>query len=266
VNLIQRTARACRGIAAELRNSSRALGGRRPTYAADILASRLLAVTRWVPSNNELRTVISREGITIHYRRNRGDIQSVREVYLDDVYRLPDNLRPRTLVDLGANIGLVSTLYARRYDLARVVAVEPVPANVEVLRHNLKANRVRAEVVEAAVGPQPRRARFVLSEASNLGHLGEDGDLEVPVVTMPALLAKLGGRTDLLKIDVEGGEGALLVGADVSWLDNVHAIIAEIHPDRVDYEEIVKAVTSRGFRYHPAGSLWPTSMDMFLRD
>jgi hypothetical protein len=83
---------------------------------------------------------------------------------------------------------------------------------------------------------------------------------------MPALLAKAGGRADLLKIDIEGGEGALFLGADVSWLDNVHAIIAEIHPDRVDEEEIVKAVTSRGFRYHRAGSLWPTSMDMFLRD
>jgi FkbM family methyltransferase len=265
MNFLQRIARASRGISSELGRNSRALGPDRGRYATDILASRVLALTRRIPSYDQIRTVTSRDGSTIHYRRNRGDIQSVREIYLDDSYRLPSTLWPRTFIDLGANIGLVSTLYSRRYSLQKVIAVEPVPGNVLLLGQNMAANSVPAQVISAAVGPRPGRARFVVSAASNLGHIGDEGELVVDVVTMPSLLKMLGGDADLVKLDIEGGEGPLLLESDVSWLARVGAVIAEIHPVLVDYEQIVRIFTERGFTYHPSGSLWPTSMDMFIR-
>ncbi len=39
---------------------------------------------------------------------------------------------------------------------------------------------------------------------------------------------------DLLKMDIEGGEQALLTG-DTAWLSSVNAIVAEFHPSVVDY-------------------------------
>jgi len=263
---VKRTSRVYHGVTSELKQSSQALANGRGTYGADIFASRALAMTNRIPSYNRIRTVMGRDDATIHYRRNRGDIQSVREVYLEEAYRLPSTLHPRTLIDLGANIGLVAVSYARRYTLEKVVAVEPVPDNVEVLRQNLIDNAIPAEIVQAAVGPHHNRARFALAAASNLGHLGEDGELEVDVVTMPFLLSKVRGSVDVLKIDIEGGEGALLIDTDVSWLDHVGAIIMEVHPTLVDYDAIVKTITSRGFRYHPPGSVWPMTTDIFVRE
>ena len=79
---------------------------------------------------------------------------------MQEVYRLPERLRPAgVLVDLGANIGMASVWYSRRYGIDRVVAVEPVPANVAILRKNLAANSVANEIVRATVGPREARCR-----------------------------------------------------------------------------------------------------------
>jgi FkbM family methyltransferase len=121
--------------------------------------------------------------------------------------------------------------------------VEPVPANAALLRRNLDANTVPATVVEAAVGPSPGRARFVETRDSNLGRIG-DGDLKINVVSMDEVLGQVGGDVDLLKVDIEGGEQALL-GGDLDWLDQVRAMIIEFHPTLVDYQGLIGTVVSR---------------------
>ena len=73
-----------------------------------------------------------------------------------------------------------------------------------------------------------------------------------------------GGRADLVKIDIEGGEGALFEAA-CPWLDRVDAIIIELHPLAVDVRSIIQKIESSGFRYVPAGSVWAGSMDGFVR-
>jgi hypothetical protein len=68
-----------------------------------------------------------------------------------------------------------------------------------------------------------------------------------------------------VKLDIEGGEEALLTG-DRSWLRRVRCLMAEFHPDVVDYPALVKLVESEGFRYIPAGSVFPMSADTFVRN
>lgn len=211
------------------------------------------------------RTIKLRGGASISYRCNRGDIQGIREVFLDETYRLPDWCRPRTVIDLGANIGLTSLWYAGRYPLDHVIAVEPVPRNAALLRSNLLVNRVASTVVEAAVGPRGGRASFTLARESNRGQLAEGGDLEVRVVTMPELIDVLGARVNLLKMDIEGGEQDLLTQGDLGWIDEIDAIIAEFHPTLVDYPQLTETLVNKGFRYYPAQSLWFGSMDLFVR-
>jgi FkbM family methyltransferase len=247
-----------------------------------------------MPSRDCERQVTTRDGIHLVYRRNRGDIQSVREIFCDRHYRIPSSIRPRTLVDLGANIGLASVWFARRYGVERVVAVEPVGANAAIACRNLACNGVEGEVLEAAIGPSRGRVVFELADASNLGRVatgpearppapaavgagpassprGRDGAggpgeglIEVEMITMHDVLARLGAGADLVKLDIEGGEDALLQG-DVSWLDHVGAIVAELHPEVVDLGSIAERLEGRGLRHLPPSSLWPGSMAMFVR-
>lgn len=138
------------------------------------------------------RTIKLRNGVSISYRSNRGDIQGIREVFLEEAYRLPPWFRPRAIIDLGANIGLTSLWYADRYPVAHVVAVEPVPENAALLRSNLSVNSVPSTVVEAAVGPRGGRAAFTLTRESNRGHVADGAGLEVRVVTMPSAHPRAG--------------------------------------------------------------------------
>ena len=137
---------------------------------------------------------------------------------------------PRLIVDLGANVGYASVDFALRYPEARVVAVEPEPSNVEVLRRNVAGLPV--EVVEAAVWP---RAAILELEEAEIGHVGfrvREGTSSrhgVSTVTIPMLMEREGSNViDLLKIDIEGSELELL-SEEAAWLERVRAISIEFH-------------------------------------
>src|SRR4051794_5996029 len=166
MSVTARLERLARGVSHELTESHRSLGSDWKSYGTDVLAYRALGIWPGMPTADTRRVVHARDGITIQYRRNRGDIQGIREVVLDDYYGLPAGLRPRTLVDLGANIGLVAVWYAKRFGVQQVIGVEPVPGNAALARENLAANGVRGEILEAAIGPQPGKMPFTFEAAS----------------------------------------------------------------------------------------------------
>ncbi len=73
-------------------------------------------------------------------RLNGGsDLATLTEVLLDESYRLPFDLQPTTIVDAGANIGLASAYFARRFPEARIVALEPDRTNYDLMCHNVRA-------------------------------------------------------------------------------------------------------------------------------
>lgn len=239
-------------------------GGTLARHATDILLYRVMRLVK-LPSANAERTVRLKNGVEIVYRLNRGDIQGIREVWIDEAYRLPFPFEPAVVIDLGANIGLTSVFFADRYRCTQAIAVEPDPSNARLIRANFARNGVAGEVVEAAVGPMNGTGRFESNEESNLGRLALSGR-PVQIVSMPSLLARtLHGMADLVKIDIEGGEGSLL-SDDISWVQRVGAMIVEFHPTLVDYPGLVERLKATGFRYVPANSAWPGSMDAFVRD
>ena len=103
-----------------------------------------------------------RDGTRLTYRRNRGDIQAIREIWLDEVYSPPREAQGLpNVVDLGANIGFTSVYLARRLRPACIVAVEPDPENARILRRNLEQNDIHSIVIEAAVGPYDGTTGFL---------------------------------------------------------------------------------------------------------
>ena len=256
LHILQETGRAAR-VCADL-----------PSFVR--LSTDLVRYRTWPardrPFDNSERRVRFRGGVTITYRLNKGDIWSVREVWLYDVYRLPFDISPRVLVDLGGNIGLTSVWLSKRYGCERVLVVEPAAANAALARRNLADNAIPAELIEAAVGAEDGVGHFHDDDRSNQGSLGDSGR-EIPVLSMASVLGHLPAEimVDLVKVDIEGGEQELLMAPDLSWLRRVRALIFEFHPTLVDYPRLIAQVEKAGFRYYRANTVFPENMDSFLR-
>jgi FkbM family methyltransferase len=267
---IRRAAQTASAVRREIAWATRTLNSGRAGFTLDTVLFRALRLLRHLPCDNTARTLVTNDGIRISYRRNRGDIQSIREVFIDCAYTLPSGVAPETLVDLGGNIGLTTLWLARRYPtITRAIVVEPSVANCELARRNLNDNGLIAEVLMAAVAPVSGTAQFAPSRSSNLGRVvnhQRGRTVTVNTITMHEVLDRVGGHIDLLKMDIEGGEQDLLTRGDLSWLDAVDCVVAEFHPTIVDYQKLVGKIADHNFHFHPAGSLRTGSMDCFVRN
>lgn len=225
--------------------------------------SRLRIAKGW---ENAPLTISFDDGFVLHFRQNKGDLQSIREVWVEEHYSLPSTTGKRVLVDLGANIGLSSLWLARKYGLKEIIAVEPDPANFALLEKNLKQNAIDAILFQAAVGPKNGVAYFSSASCSNAGHLSDTG-VPTTVVSMESILAKLPADTmvDVLKMDIEGGEESLF-SENTDWLSRVEFIITELHPDVCDTNGVIEVGKAAGFRFLPGAGIDGKVKDQAVMD
>ena len=133
----------------------------------------------------------------------------------------------RMVWDVGANVGLYSLVASR--NAMRVIAVEPLPANIRYLERHILLNRItNVEILVAAVGGECGQGSFCAGDNRFTGHLAP-GPVEVEVVTLDLLLEKF-GPPDVIKIDVEGAEYMALQGAECCLRGNPIIFLATHSP------------------------------------
>jgi FkbM family methyltransferase len=170
-------------------------------------------------------------------RHGTTDVRMFDEIFCAHVYappaaataRLSALPGPPRVLDLGANVGLFSADAAARWPGARITAVEPDPANLTVLRRcaELNAHTHPWRVIPTAASTSATPLRFVAGEGSESheAHASElEESIEVPATDALALL----DDTDLAKIDIEGGEWAILGDPRLAGA-SVRAIVLEHH-------------------------------------
>lgn len=164
----------------------------------------------------------------------------------EDEYRLKDRKLTGWAVDVGSQIGTIAITLARTNPDLRVIAVEAVPENYELLLRNVQAagleHRVRPVHAFASQPGQERghirygyrhreeesdgylsAHRFVGNTWANLGE--PEFDVELPAISLDDIVADVGDIT-LLKIDCEGCEWAFLNSPAIG---RVQTIIGEYH-------------------------------------
>jgi len=153
------------------------------------------------------------------------------QVIVDEQYAaVADGYTAEVIVDCGANAGYASAYLLSRFPRARVVAIEPFPANAALCRRNLAPYGTRATVIEAAIWSHC--TRLVLDHVGGREwsirvravRPGEGGDIEA--IDLPSLGLK---RIDILKIDIEGSEAELFARDTDRWLPSVSNIAIEFH-------------------------------------
>lgn len=235
----------------------------------DFLLSRLLKTG--LPMGRDKSRQIEFQDWKLTYRFNRGDVQSLREVLVEEVYACELPFLPRSILDLGANIGLASLWLARRYrevpDL-QILAVEASEDNTRVAAVNFRDNAVPGEVIHAAVGKDNGEAFFAAQAASNVGRVVSSSDetsVRVPVIGIADLIARFpSGKVDLVKIDIEGSEHELLTPHS-DWLDRVRAMMIEWHDDVAPSDGMKHVLMARGFRHELLNARRQENLSLYLR-
>ena len=119
-----------------------------------------------------------------------------------------------TFVEVGANIGTTTVSAARL--MRRVIAVEPAPSNLCLLRANVAANELdNVVVVQAACSAADGSGFLHLSPTNSGDHrVAERGGIAVPLRSLDAVLAELGvDDVRFLWVDTQGHEAEVLTGA-----------------------------------------------------
>ena len=174
-------------------------------------------------------------------------------VVLDDDYGLRSLAPPpRTVVDIGANVGLFA-LHARwRFPEATIHAYEPSPQIADFARRNAAGRDILvfAEGVARASG----RARMSGSASSNLAQTRPDLTGDIVLSSFEMVIERIGRRIDLLKIDCEGAEWDFM--RDAALFAEVGAIRMEYHlvDDRslADFAALVDGIGFRVTRLLPS--------------
>jgi FkbM family methyltransferase len=186
----------------------------------------------------------------LRFQGRKEDWIAIREVLVEDEYSCIDRLFPRNaspcVLDLGANIGSFALRVFLHCPTAQVVSVEAASDTFQILKANKSANTsLNWEVLNNGVwrddGPLTLMRRGI-----SVGHRvveGAGGDA-VQGISLNTLLDRLGwDRVDLIKMDIEGGEEAVVPAArDV--LHRTRVLIIEIHSDRIDPAPLRSALRS----------------------
>lgn len=168
------------------------------------------------------------------------------------------------VVDVGANVGYMATLAALAAGPSgHVVAFEPHPEIFQVLKSNLL--RLRSHGGAAAVDGRA----VALGESAGVGALvvpdefsGNDGtahigtaaagerEIAVPIDTLDAVIGR--GTADVVKLDVEGLEAAVLRGAsEVLAGGRIQHLLFEDHAARES--EVVDILAGFGYTLFSVG-------------
>jgi FkbM family methyltransferase len=154
--------------------------------------------------------------------------------------------------DIGANLGFFSLLGAHIAGLAegRVYAFEAAPDNAKAIGVNAALNAIaNVEVLAVAVADHAGRGRLQVVDDQSWSKLVDYGEhpftervIDVELVAIDGLVAS--GRLappDVVKIDVEGAELAVLGGMRETIARHRPAIICELHDTHAAFVAFMEA-------------------------
>lgn len=186
---------------------------------------------------------------TFRFRTGTSDarfIQMLANGYEFPEYRIPVPCKPRTILDIGASIGVASIMFAQRYPGTRIFSFEPLPELFDLLNHNVAAFSNITPAPFGLVKTEYRdyfRSGYLFNRSGGgfysdgTGLFGRDGPHagveKVPVVAVPEAFDRYGIRSvDIIKIDTEGAEYDILTSIPDEILDGVTVIVGEFHGTR----------------------------------
>ena len=167
---------------------------------------------------------------------------------------LPKRLRPRTIIDVGGNVGAAALWFRANYPAAEVHSFEPSPTLFSFLQSNTEE---WSRVFVHGVGLSDRSGQQTLylgqrnaAQSSLVKHESVGEAVErVEIRRASETLSELGiEQISILKLDTEGSELAILRDLN-EWFDRISAIYVEYHSE-ADRRAIDALMADRFYLIH----------------
>ena len=198
-----------------------------------------------------------RRGFTLNHRPGDQILLQFYETLRDKSYRrFITEPQQGTLLDIGANVGVVTVDWANRLPSVHIHAYEPHSLNFATLHENVKSNGFSSrvslyqEAVGRSIGPANLRASGLSMETSAYSTAAASEEFSVPMVSLGAVIQRCKGHIGLAKIDAEGAEVDILEGADAQTLSEIRQLVIEYHDGLVPSarERCQQVLYGAGFR------------------
>jgi len=219
-----------------------------------------------VPVPNHF-TAICPDGSKIFYPvfSDTGIRMSILDIYKYSEYFLLEQYIPKKsniVIDCGAYIGLYSVICSKLCgDQGLVISIEPEPNSFQILRKNVRENRVNnIQLFNIALLDRECEVEFFVPKVSASGstfyinHLQKQGikhsKTKVKTTTLDKLIKSMRlDHVDIAKIDVEGAELSVLCGAMESLQNRViNKLVIEVHKTVTKPEKIIRFLINNGYR------------------
>lgn len=177
-------------------------------------------------------------GKEISFRLGTSDIHVWYAIFKKGEYKLDYLKNPEWIIDAGAYGGYSAAWFAETYPNAKIVSVEPDEGNFEMLKRNtaFSSNVIH---YNKALWSEPGTLTVYDRGSGSWGFTvvpQANSSLKVlaqiPATTLDQIIEEQSINTiDLLKLDIEGSEEAVLNNSD-NWLPLVKGMAIELH-DRI---------------------------------
>ncbi|HMG83611.1 MAG TPA: FkbM family methyltransferase [Ferruginibacter sp.] len=156
-------------------------------------------------------------------------------------------LQGMTVIDVGAHIGALSIIMAEKVGpTGKVISFEPTPSTFVLLQKTIAINKKKDIItpIQKAIADKEGKAEFYITEldANNSNSLSNNKRKEhkeytiaIDLVSIDDVKKELNLRTiDLIKVDAEGAEFAVLKGAVNVMKINKPKVILALHPASIN--------------------------------
>ena len=157
---------------------------------------------------------------TLRWNKNEGD-------FLQFLKQIQDGT---TILDVGANIGIMTVWLAKKKPNSTIIAFEPMPQNIKALKRVLKFYKItNVKIIEKALGNQTGHVEMVMPiledvKMQGLSHVvhesitvfNEGNAVNVPILKLddcPELNGSI-SKLSAIKLDVENFEYFVLKGGE----------------------------------------------------
>lgn len=219
--------------------------------------------------NNEVivRLVLEGKAYSCKLRLAGSDVLVFHQVIISKEYEFALSVfkekfgrTPTTIVDAGANVGLVIIFFKAANADARILAIEPDHDNYRNAQQNILQNNFSGvELMERALWPTKENLLIVNDFRDKMNwslRVKEDVQGKVGSITPSDAIDYFGDSIDLFKIDIEGGESEIFkTENNLDWLHKVRAIAIEIHEEQASSKRIIDTLELNGFIISSNGEL-----------
>ena len=176
---------------------------------------------------------------TVYYNNSQEFHELKQEVFTRDTYYFEPEIDSPLIIDAGAHIGLSTLYFKRLFPSAHIIAIEPNPQSFALLKKNVFENQLsNVELHSVALDDNSGQREFYRDSTSaewysTAGFLpgawNHQQKSESFLVKTRPLSDFLSKSVDLLKLDIEGAEQAVLTKAQ-ERLTCISHLFVEFHP------------------------------------